>query len=358
MLAATVLLLLVLFVELATRTSRGVTADLGRAAAAVPDAAREFLLAVTQIVAVAFPVLVVAAIVAHRRWRRLGVVVLAAGAGAALFALLDVVVDVGGSVPRRGHRRHLGGVDRLPVAGLRRGRGRGRDRGEAVVAPFVAAVRRPEPARARRRAGRRRYRRRPRAAAGRRRGGDRGRGGPGRARRPEPPADPGAVVGALRAGGLAVGELALERADGGRAQLYVAALEGGDRAFVKVYARDSRDADLLYRGYRTALFRGANDDWPAMSLAHDVEHEALLLLLAQRAGVSCPAVRALCALDDGSMALALEYVDGRPLDALAPTRSTPACSTRVARGRDCTARASRTARCAPPTSWWPRASPS
>ena len=47
---------------------------------------------------------------------------------------------------------------------------------------------------------------------------------------------PSAVEDALRAGGLAVDDLTLERADGGRAQLYTAALVGGDRAFVKVYA--------------------------------------------------------------------------------------------------------------------------
>ena len=68
-----------LFVELATSTSRGVSADLGRAATAVPDEARELLLAVTQIVALAFPIVVVVAIVVRQRWRRLGVVVLAAG---------------------------------------------------------------------------------------------------------------------------------------------------------------------------------------------------------------------------------------------------------------------------------------
>ena len=59
-----------------------------------------------------------------------------------------------------------------------------------------------------------------------------------------------------------------------------------DASFVKVYGRDSRDADLLYRGYRTALLRGPSDDWPAASLEHDVEHEALLCCSPLRAGVS------------------------------------------------------------------------
>ena len=256
------LLLLVLFVELATQTSRGVSSDLGRAATAVPDAAREFLLAVTQIVAVAFPVLVVVAIVARRRWRRLGVVVLAAGAGAALFALLDALFDVGGSV--RGAVTdgtwvastdfpslvYVAGAGAVVTAGkpwLGRSWRRCADlsllvlvvvlavAGTAGVPELLVAV-----------------------AAGVTAGAAVLVG----ARRAEPPADPRAVADVLGAGGLAVDDLALERADGGRAQLYTAALVGGDRAFVKVYARDSRDADLLYRGYRTALLRGRTTTGP------------------------------------------------------------------------------------------------
>ena len=67
------------------------------------------------------------------------------------------------------------------------------------------------------------------------------------------------------------------------------------------------------------LLRGPNDDRPALTLEQDVEHEALLLLIAQRADVTCPTAGGRSrALPDGSMALAVEYVDGRPLDALEP----------------------------------------
>ena len=90
--------------------------------------------------------------------------------------------------------------------------------------------------------------------------------------------------------------LTLERATGGRSQLYRAALRDGTSAFVKVYARDSRDADLLYRGYRTLLLRDPGDEWLGSSLERAVEHEGLLLLLARRAGVRCPDLRALVGL--------------------------------------------------------------
>ena len=128
---------------------------------------------------------------------------------------------------------------------------------------------------------------------------------------------PSVVAAALGAAGLDLRELALERVEGGRSQLYRATTDNGD-AFVKVYAEDSRDADLLYRGYRTLLLRGPNDDWPSLSLEHDVEHEALMLLMARNGGVRCPSVEVLTTLDDGSVALAMEDVPGTPLDQLAP----------------------------------------
>ena len=317
-LAGLAVALLVLFVELATRTSAGVSADLSRAASAVPDELRELLLAAAQIVALAVPVLMVGALVYRRRWRRLGVVTLAATAGAAVFALLDLAFDIGARVPdavtgdtwiastdfpsltyvagaaaiatagtpwlSRSWRRCavltlLGVVAVLAIAGtagvpeLLLALATGVMAGAAVLIVVGAPNRRPAPA---------------------------------------------VVVVALRDAGLAVDRLALERADGGRAQLYTATLDDGGRAFVKVYARDSRDADLLYRSYRTLLLRGPNDDRPALSLGQDVEHEALLLLIAQRADVTCPRLEVLTALPDGSMALAVEYVDGTPLDALEP----------------------------------------
>ena len=68
-----------------------------------------------------------------------------------------------------------------------------------------------------------------------------------------------------RDAGLDVVGLTLHRAEGGRSQLYRAAKADGTTVFVKVYGRDSRDADLLYRGYRTAVLRGPNDAWPSAS---------------------------------------------------------------------------------------------
>ena len=113
---------------------------------------------------------------------------------------------------------------------------------------------------------------------------------------------------ALERSGLPVTALTLERATGGRAQLYRATLGDGSSAFVKVYGRDSRDADLLYRSYRMLVLRDPGDEWLGASMERAVEHEGLLLLLARRAGVRCPDLRAMVSLPDGSMVLAMEDV--------------------------------------------------
>ncbi|HET6663372.1 MAG TPA: flippase-like domain-containing protein, partial [Acidimicrobiales bacterium] len=124
------------------------------------------------------------------------------------------------------------------------------------------------------------------------------------------------IADALRRSGLEVVSLQLERAEGGRAQLYLADSAMGRHTFLKVYGRDSRDADVLYRGYRVLLLRGPNDDWPSLMLKPDVEHQAFLLMLARQGGVNCPGVELLTSLPDGSMILGLEHVDGERLDSL------------------------------------------
>ena len=251
--------------------------------------------------------------------------------------------------PGCGHERHLGAVDAVPLARLprgawprprrsasrgSRGRGAGRRRRASSCSACVMAL-----------AG---QRRRARAAArgrGRRRGGAALLvvfGAPNR--RPAP----ATVACALADGGSTWPASRSSGAEGGRSQLYVADAPTATAVFVKVYARDSRDADLLYRGYRTLLLRGPNDEL-AVTVARARRRARGLAAAARAAGrrdvpaggraPRSPTVRS-CS--------ALAYVDGARLDELAPERSTTNSSTRCgARSRRCTRLAWPTARCAP-----------
>ena len=87
------LVVLLLFVEVATGTSDGLRTDLGGAATEPPLAFRQLLLACVQVTALVVPAGVVAILVVPRRWRRLGTVVLAAAAGAGATVLVAAVVD-------------------------------------------------------------------------------------------------------------------------------------------------------------------------------------------------------------------------------------------------------------------------
>ena len=307
---------LAIFISVTTSSSKGLTADLGRAAGRVPDSLRELVLAVTQVGTIA-----VAGARADRARRRSS-----AGGGSACSS---------SPAPRARPRSRCSTSCSISIRALRgavtsgtwvastqfpslayvagaaaattgckpwlpRSWRRAADIGLLVLVlamAFAGSAGVPELVLA--------------LAAGATVGAGLlvGFGSPNR--RPAP----SAVALALGEAGLDLRALSLARAEGGRAQLYRADTGDGG-SFVKVYAQDSRDADLLYRGYRALLLRGPNDDYPSLSLEHDVEHEALMLLMAGQAGVSTPAVRAVTELEDGSMVLAMERVDGRLLDEL------------------------------------------
>jgi glycosyltransferase 2 family protein len=308
--------LLVLFVDVAEGTNDGLRGDLGEAAALVPRAVRELALAAAQFAALLVPAVVVVLLVVQRRWRRLVVLLLAAVLGAGVFLLLDRIIGISGPVVEalRGDSwsvstrfpspAYLAGAAAAGVVGkpwLSRAWRRSSDRallvlvvvmliaGTTGLAELLLAF-----------------------SAGSLTGAAvlLAVGAPNR--RPSPQA----VADGLAGAHVEVTELALERAVGGRSQLYRAALVDGSSVFVKVYSRDSRDADLLYRGYRSLVFRDADDEWPTGSLGRDAEHEALMLLLARRGGVRAPDLRALVELPDGSMVVATEEVLGPTLDTL------------------------------------------
>ena len=133
---------------------------------------------------------------------------------------------------------------------------------------------------------------------------------------------PAGVAAALRAGGVPVSQVTgpLRAAKGSRP--FQATAGDGNGLFVKVFGSDQRDADLLYRAWRGIRLRGVGDTRPAASLFKAVEHEALLGVMAERAGVAVPHVGQVIRAGDGSVLLTMDLVAGTSLDQVPAGRIT------------------------------------
>jgi len=121
---------------------------------------------------------------------------------------------------------------------------------------------------------------------------------------------------ALAAAGLPVRSVspAGVRATGSRP--FVAVAEDGRRLFIKALGAEQRYADLLYRGYRAVRLKHVGDVRPATSLLKAVEHQALIAMLAERAGVGVPPVRQIIMAPDRTALLVMDLVEGSSLDRL------------------------------------------
>ncbi len=133
---------------------------------------------------------------------------------------------------------------------------------------------------------------------------------------------PAGVAAALRAGGVPACQVTgpLVTAKGSRP--FEAVTGDGRALFVKVFGSDQRDADLLYRAWRGVRLRGVGDTRPAASLFKAVEHEALLGVMAERAGVAVPHVGQVIRAEDGSVLLTMDLVAGQSLDHIPADRIT------------------------------------
>jgi len=133
---------------------------------------------------------------------------------------------------------------------------------------------------------------------------------------------PTGVAVALRAGGVPVSRVSESLVTAKGSRPFEAVTDGGRALFVKVFGSDHRDADLLYRAYRSIRLRGVGDTRPAASLFKAVEHEALVAVMAERAGVTVPHVGQVIRADDGSVLLTMDLVAGQSLDDVPADRIT------------------------------------
>jgi glycosyltransferase 2 family protein len=131
---------------------------------------------------------------------------------------------------------------------------------------------------------------------------------------------PDEIAVALRSAGLPVSSVVPADVEARGSRPFFAVTDDGRHLFLKALGSDQRDADLLYRAYRFARLRDVGDTRPAASLIQAVEHQALVGMMAEHAGVRVPRVDRVIKAADGTALLATERVDGSSLDRLPAER--------------------------------------
>jgi glycosyltransferase 2 family protein len=124
------------------------------------------------------------------------------------------------------------------------------------------------------------------------------------------------IAAALRSAGLPVASVEPAGVQAKGSRPFVAVTDSGRRLFIKALGSDQRDADLLYRAYRFARLRNVGDTWPAASVIRAVEHQALIAVMAERAGVLVPRVDRVIKAGGGTALLAMEQIEGSSLGQL------------------------------------------
>lgn len=101
---------------------------------------------------------------------------------------------------------------------------------------------------------------------------------------------PNRLLRALSEGGLGVAQVRPLTVDARGSTPYLVRLDDGTELFVKVVSREQRNADWIFKAWRFIAFREVEDEAPFATPKQQVEHEAYLALLAERAGVRTPSV--------------------------------------------------------------------
>jgi glycosyltransferase 2 family protein len=127
---------------------------------------------------------------------------------------------------------------------------------------------------------------------------------------------PDEIAAALRSAGLPAESVRPADVVSKGSRPFAAAGADGQRWFIKALGTDQRDADLLYRAYRAVRLRNVGDTRPSLSLFGAAEHQALVGVMAERAGVIVPSVRRVIKVGDDTALLVMDWVDGSSLERL------------------------------------------
>jgi uncharacterized membrane protein YbhN (UPF0104 family) len=97
---------------------------------------------------------------------------------------------------------------------------------------------------------------------------------------------------------------------------YMIRSAGGDEYFAKVVGSEHRNADFLYKVWRTVLLKGTGSHVPYLTPHQQIEHEAFLVLRARDNNVRVANIEFTSDAPDGFALLAQKHIRGRPLSEL------------------------------------------
>ena len=133
---------------------------------------------------------------------------------------------------------------------------------------------------------------------------------------------PASVITGLADVGLAVQQLDRSSVDARGSKPYLGVGAGGERLFVKALGEDERGADVLFRLYRRIAPRDFGDEKPFSTLRRAVEHEAFVALAVRDLGLRTPRLRAFATAEPNGYVLAYDAIEGRSLDRIEPDEIT------------------------------------
>jgi undecaprenyl-diphosphatase len=119
---------------------------------------------------------------------------------------------------------------------------------------------------------------------------------------------------ALETAGIQTAEVSTPNVDARGSAPFFAEAADGTPLFVKIVGQEQRYADWLFKTTRWLLYRELEDEDPFMSPKQQIEREAYMALLAERANVRTPPIMLAVEIEGEAGLLAQERVSGRGLD--------------------------------------------
>jgi len=127
---------------------------------------------------------------------------------------------------------------------------------------------------------------------------------------------------ALSRGGWDLASLRRAAIDARGSSPYFATTDDGTDLFVNVLTPEERAADNMFRVTRMFRLRGVGDERRFSSLKRSVEHEAVASLKAASDGIRTPQLEAVADIAPSSMVMAYRMIDGSSLDGVEDDRIT------------------------------------